>query len=133
MINKDGHIKLIDFGFAKKLPMEQPFTYTLCGTPEYLAPETIQGLGHDKAVDLWALGILIYEMLVGYPPFFADNPFALYQKILKGTVKFPMSTVQSDAQSCIKDLLNPNRLKRLGYKTSMNCKYFHGIMRVCFC
>ena len=107
---------------------EEEDVYNVCeySTPEYLAPETIQGLGHDKAVDLWALGILLYEMLVGYPPFFADNPFALYQKILKGSIKFPLNMVPSDAQSCIRDLINPNRVKRLGYNSPMNCKYFHG-------
>lgn len=133
LINKDGHIKLVDFGFAKKLSKEQPLTYTLCGTPEYLAPETIQGLGHEKAVDWWAVGVLLYEMLVGYPPFFADNPFSLYQKILKGSVKFPLNSVSSVAQAAIKGFLNTNKGYRLGYTTKNGfssvekCLYFKGV------
>nr|XP_026235842.1 cAMP-dependent protein kinase catalytic subunit PRKX-like [Urocitellus parryii] len=62
LLDRDGHIKLTDFGFAKKLVDR---TWTLCGTPEYLAPEVIQSKGHGRAVDWWALGILIFEMVAG--------------------------------------------------------------------
>lgn len=62
LIDRDGHIKLTDFGFAKKIDDK---SYTLCGTPEYLAPEVILGQGHNHGVDWWALGVLIYEMLSG--------------------------------------------------------------------
>ena len=84
LLDRDGHIKLVDFGFAKRLghhkddcPVE---TYTLCGTPEYLAPEVIHNKGHTTAVDWWALGILIYEFLTGYPPFWHQNPIEIYKQ-----------------------------------------------------
>jgi cGMP-dependent protein kinase len=67
LVDRDGYPKLVDFGFAKVIKNTK--SYTLCGTPEYLAPEIVLGRGHDKAVDLWALGILIFEMIAGYSPF----------------------------------------------------------------
>jgi serine/threonine protein kinase len=66
LIDAHGQLKLTDFGFAKHVEAR---TYTLCGTPEYIAPEILLNKGHGKAVDWWALGILIYEMLAGTPPF----------------------------------------------------------------
>lgn len=66
MISSDGYLKLSDFGFAKRV---QGRTYTLCGTTDYFAPEVILGKGYGKAVDWWAVGVLIFEMTVGYPPY----------------------------------------------------------------
>lgn len=81
LIKEDGHICIIDFGFAKIVPEQ---TFTLCGNPEYIAPEIIEGKGHGRAVDWWQLGILTYEMLNGHPPFFGENPFQVYKMILQG-------------------------------------------------
>ena len=75
LIADDGYLKLTDFGFAKVV---EGRTYTLCGTPEYLAPEILLNKGHGKAVDWWTLGILIYEMNAGIDPFSDEDPMAIY-------------------------------------------------------
>jgi len=86
LLGKDGYLKLTDFGFAKIIEYR---TYTLCGTPEYIAPEVLLNKGHGKPVDWWTLGILVYEMIVGYPPFVDEDPMGIYQKILSGKIVFP--------------------------------------------
>jgi len=88
LIAADGHIKITDFGFAKLVP---DVTWTLCGTPDYLAPEIIQGKAYNKSVDWYALGVLIFEMLAGYPPFYTESthPVHLYEKILNAQVVYP--------------------------------------------
>ena len=101
LIAQNGYLKLTDFGFAKVIENR---TYTLCGTPEYLAPEILLQKGHGKPVDWWCLGILIYEMIVGIDPFSDDEPMAVYQNILKGKVRFP-SNFNKDAKSLVKHLL----------------------------
>ena len=128
LINKNGYLKLTDFGFAKILENEK--TYTLCGTPEYLAPEIILNKGHGKAVDWWTLGILLYEMLVGIDPFSDDDPMKTYQKILKGKINFP-KTINKDAKSLIKHLLTQDTTKRFGclkngVKDILNHRFFEG-------
>jgi protein kinase X len=110
LIDAQGYLKLTDFGFAKVI---EGRTYTLCGTPEYLAPEILLQKGHGKPVDWWCLGILIYEMLVGIDPFSDEEPMAVYQNILKGKLKFP-STFDSDAKSLVKHLLVADLGKRYG-------------------
>lgn len=110
LVDKDGHVRITDFGFAKVVKDK---TFTLCGTPEYLAPEIIQSKGHNKFVDWWALGVLIFEMLAGYPPFYDDNPLGIYQKILDGYYEFP-PYIESKARDLIKAFLTADKTIRLG-------------------
>eukprot|EP00434_Breviolum_minutum_P029095 symbB.v1.2.025734.t2/scaffold2517.1/size77087/3 len=110
LINADGYVKLTDFGFAKVIEHR---TYTLCGTPEYIAPEVLLNKGHGKPVDWWTLGILVYEMIVGYPPFVDEDPMGIYQKILAGKITFP-KIFHKEAKSLVKKLLTPDLGKRFG-------------------
>merc|ERR1719183_2360937 len=110
LINSDGYLKLTDFGFAKVIEHR---TYTLCGTPEYIAPEVLLNKGHGKPVDWWTLGILIYEMIVGYPPFVDEEPMGIYQKILAGKIYFP-KYFDKNAKALVKKLLTAELSKRYG-------------------
>lgn len=110
LIDTHGYLKLTDFGFAKVV---EGRTYTLCGTPEYLAPEILLNKGHGKPVDWWTLGVLTYEMLVGIDPFNDEDPMLIYKKILRGKIKFP-SNFNPGAKSLIKHLLEQDLSKRYG-------------------
>jgi len=113
VLDKDGHVVLTDFGLAKQQVNDNAMTYTFCGTPEYLAPEILMGRGHNRAVDWWSLGILLYEMLVGLPPFYSENINDMYDLILKSDPQFP-DHVPEDARDLLKLLLNKDEKKRLG-------------------
>jgi len=108
----DGYTKLTDFGFAKVVEPGAR-TYTLCGTPEYIAPEVLLNKGHGKPVDWWTLGILIYEMIVGQPPFCDEDPMGIYQKILAGKIYFP-KYFDRNAKALVKKLVTADLSKRYG-------------------
>ncbi|CAO3591458.1 unnamed protein product [Absidia cylindrospora] len=110
LLDNQGHVKITDFGFAKYVP---DITWTLCGTPDYLAPEVIQSKGYGKAVDWWSLGVLIYEMLAGQPPFYDDDHLKLYEKILAGKIRWPTYFDQA-AISLLRKLLTSDLSKRYG-------------------
>ncbi|CAG8460003.1 3010_t:CDS:2 [Paraglomus occultum] len=127
LLDRDGHIKITDFGFAKYVP---DITWTLCGTPDYLAPEIIQSKGYGKAVDWYSLGVLIFEMLAGYPPFYDEDHMRLYEKILAGRIKYP-SSFESNAKDLLKRLLTADLSKRYGNlkggsEDIKRHKWFHG-------
>eukprot|EP00917_Polyrhabdina_sp_WS-2016_P024417 GHVP01052869.1.p1 GENE.GHVP01052869.1~~GHVP01052869.1.p1 ORF type:complete len:354 (+),score=42.45 GHVP01052869.1:168-1229(+) len=128
MMAKDGYLKLTDFGFAKIIEYR---TYTLCGTPEYIAPEVLLNKGHGKPVDWWTIGIIIYEMIVGYPPFYDEEPMGIYQKILNGKVNYP-TVFDKHAKALVKRLLTHDLTKRFGNlkggaEDIKNHKWFTGL------
>ncbi|MCJ1316723.1 camp-dependent protein kinase catalytic subunit [Xylographa vitiligo] len=111
LLDRHGHLKITDFGFAKEVP---DITWTLCGTPDYLAPEVVASKGYNKSVDWWSLGILIFEMLCGFTPFWdGGSPMKIYENILKGRVKYP-PYIHPDAQDLLQRLITPDLTKRLG-------------------
>ena len=111
IVNTHGYIKISEFTFSKKL--KNDLTYSICGSPEYYSPEMVNKTGHNKSIDFWQLGILIYEMLLGYPPFIDNDPIKLYKKINKGKINFPKD-FNKYAKNIIKQFLKVDMSKRLG-------------------
>ncbi|CAM9896563.1 unnamed protein product [Ectocarpus sp. 6 AP-2014] len=111
VLDDQGYLKIVDLGLAKVIP--DGYTWTICGTPDYLAPEIILNEGHDQAVDFWALGVLVYEMMVGVAPFSASDPMTTYENILSRKVE-PPPTFSKAAKDIVRKLLKINKSKRLG-------------------
>jgi serine/threonine protein kinase len=114
LVDADGHIKLTDFGLAKQNVGVGQTTQTFCGTPEYIAPEVLQQQPYTKDVDWWSFGILVFEMLIGIPPFYDENVSAMYQNILKAPIRFPVGKASDAAEAFVKALLDRNPATRLG-------------------
>jgi len=127
LLTEQGHIKLTDMGLAKFVIGK---TYTTCGTPDYFAPELIASTGHTSAVDWWTLGVLIFELIAGHPPFESGYPMQIYAKVTKGIgkVSFPSNFTEKNTD-LVKALLNNEPSQRLpvrpgGVKNIMGHKWF---------
>jgi len=101
LIDKEGHVSLIDFGLAKEEVEEGQMAFSLCGTPEYLAPEVLDRSGHDYSADIWSFGVLLYEMLSGLPPFYDDHRPVMFSKIQGMELTF-----DSSFDPVVRDLLS---------------------------
>ncbi|KAH7103257.1 Pkinase-domain-containing protein [Auriculariales sp. MPI-PUGE-AT-0066] len=115
LLDAQGYVSMTDFGFAKRV---EDTTYTTCGTPDYLAPEIIEARGHGPAVDWWACGVLIYEMLVGFPPFCAETTLAVYKRALRCDVRWPRANgihiIDPLSQQVTMGFLTVDLARRLG-------------------
>jgi len=113
LVREDGYLRLTDFGFAKALqPGER--AYTVCGTPDYLAPETLRQQGCNRAADFWAIGILLFEMMTGYPPFHGQTHSDLYRRITAGRMRTFPRAMPEEAQDLVKRLLKQGEGERIG-------------------
>lgn len=124
----DSDIKIADFGFAKKC-LEPNSLSTQCGTPGYVAPEILEGTKYDTKADMWSLGVIVYILLGGYPPFIEQNQRDLFRKIRKGQYEFHeeyWGQVSSDAKHLISSLLTVSPSRRLSAMESLNNKWIKG-------
>lgn len=113
LLDKDGHIKIADFGLCKEDMYYGASTKTFCGTPEYLAPEVLEDNDYGRAVDWWGTGVVMYEMMCGRLPFYNRDPEVLFELILVEEIRFPR-TLSDNAKSLLKGLLIKNPKNRLG-------------------
>ncbi|XP_076851713.1 RAC-gamma serine/threonine-protein kinase isoform X4 [Brachyhypopomus gauderio] len=131
MLDKDGHIKITDFGLCKEGITDAATMKTFCGTPEYLAPEVLEDNDYGRAVDWWGLGVVTYEMMCGRLPFYNQDHEKLFELILMEDIKFPR-TLSADAKALLSGLLIKDPNKRLGggpddAKEIMRHSFFTGV------
>merc|ERR1719282_2105210 len=113
LLDADGHVKLTDFGLSKEGIQDNSSAKSMCGTPEYLAPEILDKKGHGKAVDWYSLGALMYEMLTGLPPYYTRDREKLFERIRRGELNYPQY-VSPVSQSLLRSLLTGDPERRLG-------------------
>lgn len=131
MLDAQGYLKLIDFGIAKKLDEGKTRTFTMIGTPHYMAPEIMRGHGYGTEVDLWSLGIILFEFVCGYLPFAdeLDDPTEVCTAVLKDPLEFHSRFKDDKCKSVIQGMLNRQPKKRLGagmngWEDIRNCEFF---------
>merc|ERR1719408_506151 len=131
MLEQQGYLKLIDFGIAKKLEEGKTRTYTMIGTPHYMAPEVMRGHGYGTEVDIWSLGVMHYEFVCGYLPFAdeLDDPTEVCTAVLKDSLSFPAGYKDNMGRPFITGLLTRSPKKRLGagmngFEDIKTCEYF---------
>ncbi|PRP76426.1 hypothetical protein PROFUN_12038 [Planoprotostelium fungivorum] len=114
LIGSDGKIKLCDFGFARAMSCNTMVLTSIKGTPLYMAPELVQELPYNHTVDLWSLGVILYELFVGVPPFYTNNIYSLINLIVKDAVKFP-DNISDHFRTFLRGLLNKDPAQRMGW------------------
>jgi serum/glucocorticoid-regulated kinase 2 len=130
LLDADGHVKLGDFGLAKA-NIQHPFegALSMCGTPEYMAPEVLQQQGHGFCVDYWGLGMLTYEMMTGLPPWYTTDRAKLFRRLKSAPLEIP-TFFSAQAAACVHALLERNPRVRLGVsgiRPAMEHEFFKSI------
>lgn len=126
---KDAAIKITDFGLAKARDSSKQDMATACGTPGYVAPEVLQGLEYGPAVDLWSIGVILYILLCGFPPFYHEATKELYKQIKKGQYTFPdpyWKNISAEAKDVVTRLLTVDPKKRATPDEILNHKWLAG-------
>lgn len=113
VLDSEGHAMLTDFGLSKEGVNNNTSAKSFCGSVAYLAPEVLRRQGHGKSVDWYLVGVLLYEMLVGIPPYFSSNKEQMFKNIKSGPLRMP-ERLSKDVKDLIIKLLNKNPTKRLG-------------------
>lgn len=119
LISSSGMVKLCDFGFARSMSTNTIVLTSIKGTPLYMAPELVQELPYNHTVDLWSLGVILYELFVGQPPFYTNSIYTLIHLIVKDPVKFP-DTMSPDFKTFLQGLLNKTPSERLSWPDLLN-------------
>ena len=114
LLGANGRVKLCDFGFARAMSMDTIVLTSIKGTPLYMAPELVKEQPYDHTVDLWSLGVILFELLVGQPPFYTNSIYSLINHIVKDPVVFP-SHVSEQFESFLSGLLQKDPRKRLAW------------------
>ena len=105
LIDMDGHVRIADFGLAKVIRQNER-SHSFCGSPEYLCPEMLmQGEGHDRRLDIYSLGVLLYEMLTGLPPYYDENHSLMFDKILHEDLVLDQPYLSSESKNLLSDML----------------------------
>ena len=129
MVEANGYLKLIDFGSAKIIGINDK-TYTLMGSLHYIAPEVLDGRGHNFLADIYSLGVIFYELICGNLPFdYEQDPIKVYESIMSKKVEFPEHVEDAIAKKFIRNLMKRSPSKRMKYDFEYirNSKVFDGI------
>ena len=130
LINNDGYLKLCDFGLCKIIEERRELTSSFSGSPEYISPEIISGIGHSFMSDWWSFGVLTYELLFGIPPFYDNSIERIFDLVTKSELHFPsFKNISPDTKDFIRRLLEKNPDKRLGSKTGYDEIIRHGFFK----
>ena len=109
----EGHLRIADFGLSKKIPLREK-SFSFCGSPEYLSPEMLQSLdGHDRRLDIFCLGILMYEMLTGLPPFYDEDHSRMFHKVMSLHPNLNLPHVSMNAKNLMAKMLQKRPIDRM--------------------